>query len=422
MLLFILSIIILIVTSIPIVLSLRQIDQFKTNSYQRKKTYLGAAILTGGIITVILFNIFLFFITDYFWFTNLGYARRFWTVFYARIILFTIGSVSVALFLYINYAVISTRLGLPRFGYGVIAIGVVSFFFGFWPASQWNEILLYSNQVCSTVEEPILGRSISFYLFSLPLYSAFLGWFIAAALAAFVQLIVLFSLNYPQFQSKEHAFYAGGFLGHFLFLCGILSLIAGWYHYLQIHYLLYGNSTAVIGAGYTDTHVNIYANAIIAAVFATIAIMLFIGAFSDSFRRRVLFISPYSFNNRIFIYPVVIFTLMVISLWLIPLLVQNLYVSPNEITLEKPYLQNNINFTRNAYSINKERITEELYPIGRTITTAVARDNKSTLMNVRLWDWRALLENLRQQQEIGFITGSTTLTLTDTLWMESTVR
>ncbi|MBN1604535.1 MAG: UPF0182 family protein [Chitinispirillaceae bacterium] len=401
MLLFVLSILILLLFSIPLLRSLRNVKNNQYVSQRKKSLHAEIAILLTGILIVVLFNIFLNFITEYFWFANLGYTGRFWTVFFARLFLFIGGSGIIALFLYTNYAILRSRLGIRGRGYGLYGILIISFFFGFWPASLWNEVLLFINQVRSPLEEPILGRSISFYLFSLPLYSAFIGWFISGLLAAYtIPGFFLFSRYSKMDSPDEIRFTISEFAGHFLFLTSLLCLVAAWYFYLQIYYLLYGNATAVVGAGYTDAHVGIYANAIIAGILALFAIMLFIGSFSKPFRKHFIFIPDRSINPRVAIYPVTIVVLMVLLLWLIPNLVQFLYVSPNEITLEKPYLVNNITFTRSGYSITQERVEEELYRIGRNITTSVIKDNESTLMNVRLWDWRALLENLRQQQEI----------------------
>ncbi len=75
-------------------------------------------------------------------------------------------------------------------------------------------------------------------------------------------------------------------------------------------------------------------------------------------------------------------------------------LEPNEITVEEPYIENNISFTQAAYGIGNNTITEESFPVGREINRDVLDKNRSTLNNIRLWDWRALQDNLKEQQEI----------------------
>ena len=75
-------------------------------------------------------------------------------------------------------------------------------------------------------------------------------------------------------------------------------------------------------------------------------------------------------------------------------------VEPNEITLEEPYLRSNMEFTRAAYGIDDENVTNTEYQVGKSVTPALLEDNSATLDNIRLWDPRALLQNLQEQQEI----------------------
>jgi hypothetical protein len=75
-------------------------------------------------------------------------------------------------------------------------------------------------------------------------------------------------------------------------------------------------------------------------------------------------------------------------------------VSPNEITLESPYIRHNIDYTQRAFALDESNLTQEQFPVGRNITPEVVNDSREMLDNVRLWDPGALRDNLRQQQEI----------------------
>jgi hypothetical protein len=78
--------------------------------------------------------------------------------------------------------------------------------------------------------------------------------------------------------------------------------------------------------------------------------------------------------------------------------VSSFIVKPNELVREKPYIVYNTNLTRQAYGL--DRITQREFPAETTVEAADAANNQATLQNIRLWDWRALQDTLRQIQEI----------------------
>ena len=73
-------------------------------------------------------------------------------------------------------------------------------------------------------------------------------------------------------------------------------------------------------------------------------------------------------------------------------------MQPNELARETPYLKNNIEFTRKAYSL--DTIQETSYPALADLTPEVIARNQDTIQNIRLWDWRPLLQMYQQAQEI----------------------
>src|SRR5262249_62273200 len=78
--------------------------------------------------------------------------------------------------------------------------------------------------------------------------------------------------------------------------------------------------------------------------------------------------------------------------------VSTFVVRPNELVRETPYIRNNIQLTREAFGLDK---VEEI-PFEPRLSNATFDPGKhqQTLDNIRLWDWRALQDTLRQIQEI----------------------
>ena len=73
-------------------------------------------------------------------------------------------------------------------------------------------------------------------------------------------------------------------------------------------------------------------------------------------------------------------------------------MKPNELVRERPYIAYNIELTRQAYGL--DRLAQREFPAETTVEAADPANNQATLQNIRLWDWRALQDTLRQIQEI----------------------
>src|SRR5207237_10493272 len=70
----------------------------------------------------------------------------------------------------------------------------------------------------------------------------------------------------------------------------------------------------------------------------------------------------------------------------------------NELVREQPYITHNIELTRQAYGL--DRVSQREFPAETDVAAADPANNQATLQNIRLWDWHALQDTLRQIQEI----------------------
>ena len=78
--------------------------------------------------------------------------------------------------------------------------------------------------------------------------------------------------------------------------------------------------------------------------------------------------------------------------------VTSFIVKPNELVREAPFITHNIEMTRKAFAL--DRIEQHPFPADGGVEAVDAAHNQDTLQNIRLWDWRALQDTLRQIQEI----------------------
>src|SRR5581483_2492329 len=84
--------------------------------------------------------------------------------------------------------------------------------------------------------------------------------------------------------------------------------------------------------------------------------------------------------------------------YILPPIIAAVYVRPNELALERPYIQHHIEATRSAYGLN-QRVKETTREAAREITVDYAR-HKSLLDNVRLWDFQAFHDTISQIQPL----------------------
>ena len=87
-----------------------------------------------------------------------------------------------------------------------------------------------------------------------------------------------------------------------------------------------------------------------------------------------------------------------IFLNLIQPVIEKLYVKPDELRVEKPYLERNIALTRMAYHLDSVDVRQ--FDGKGTLTEASLEQDAPTVDNIRLWDPRPLLATYRQLQEI----------------------
>jgi len=139
------------------------------------------------------------------------------------------------------------------------------------------------------------------------------------------------------------------------------------------------------GASYTDVHAQLPALKILFVIAVISAVLVLVNIFLKRLRWVVGGI-----------------VLLIVSSVLLgsvfPGLMQKFIVEPDEFRKEKPYLEHNIAFTRKAFALDK--INSEFFPLTNQFTGKDIGANRGTLENVRIWDWRPLIQTYSQLQEI----------------------
>ena len=252
-----------------------------------------------------------------------------------------------------------------------------------WPTfARW----LYAPQESSSTG-PVLGRSLPFYLLTLPVWQLLAAWIMTMAVLILALSIVLFALHSQQqvddlrFSNTARGRWRGIYAAVAFFLLA-LALHA----WLSRFDLLMDEHTIFSGITYTDAQVELPG-------LLLLAFLLLLGAAVAiySAARR-------SSGGRWIVLAVLPAALMYLAVQVVGAMVNTFIVKPNELVKEQPYIRNNIDATRAAYALDS--IVVRSFAAGTTVSDADAANNQPTLQNIRLWDAEALQDTLRQIQEI----------------------
>ncbi len=344
-------------------------------------------------------------LVDWLWMVELGYSPLFLRLIWIKLLLFAVAFAFVFLYLWINLKlaagrqkggfiqyqaedmadVYEFRRGARPAGIIAIAIAVIpALIFGLGFSSAWDTFLRYLWGGPFGRVDPLFGHDIAFYMFSLPAYGAIQG---SLSGLTFLAIPITFAgyFLYRQIRLSPESLKNARMFIHLSVLFVIFLIVWGAGHYLSIFGLLYEKRGAVFGAGYTDYHmVRIGLWIMMGATALLAALVLW------NLKRRAIKVILAGAGGYI--------VLMVIVLGILPAVIQSYVVQPNELSLEKPFLEHNIALTRQAYQL--DRVEERPFAALDDLSAAAVARNSDTLKNVRLWDWRPVLQTFRQTQEM----------------------
>ncbi|HEX6059834.1 MAG TPA: UPF0182 family protein [Gemmatimonadaceae bacterium] len=254
-------------------------------------------------------------------------------------------------------------------------------------ASEWRTLVQFYYRTPFGVADPIMGRDIAWYVFTLPALELALDY---TSLVVFLGLAVTGAI-----------FFAGGEIWRqdwrirvgpvaqlqlavpaaiLLALAGLRAILVG------IPALLYGPHGPLHGASYTDIHVRIPALYALGALALAGAAWMIRGAARD----RLVASAAVAYGAWI--------AGSALLFGIVPAAFQRLVVQPNELARETPQIRHHIAATRAAWGIDRV-VRRDLQP-ERRLTARDIEANQATIANVRLWDREPLLQTFGQIQAI----------------------
>jgi len=236
--------------------------------------------------------------------------------------------------------------------------------------------------------DAVFQKPLSFYLFDLPFYNLLRGYVLALAIVC----ILLYWIAARAWQLRHRIAdlrdasefepsllrLQGGLESKFLRGAAVVVLVAlAWRFFLGRYEMVYNeHGTFLVGIDYVDQNIGLPLQWLVILASLAAAVFVWMG-------RWVLAASMAG--------------AWVIAL-IIPGAVSALYVRPNEISLEQPYIQTHIHATRSAYGL--EQHVREVDFKAQANAPINATEDKPTLDNVRLWDMGAFQNTITQIQAL----------------------
>src|SRR5208337_2008682 len=246
-------------------------------------------------------------VVNWAWFSSIGYVSIFWTAFATKAALFLVVFAVSTLLLWANATLAFRFASRPRprlpaaFGPGfatlqaspgpwaqsyglqpsplvwrllILAVAVIlGLLIALGETGRWDLILRFIYQAPYGRNDPLFDKDIGFYLFSLPVYVAVKNWLLWILLLAALMAGAIYFLH-DDISLDPPWSVSSAAVAHGSALIGLFFAVQAWSYALDRYLLLYNDNGVVVGAGYTDVHVErpaLWLLIVLAAVAAIVA-------------------------------------------------------------------------------------------------------------------------------------------------------
>ncbi|MGI8666433.1 MAG: UPF0182 family membrane protein [Jatrophihabitans sp.] len=339
--------------------------------------------------------------TNWLWFGEVGYRKVFRTILLTRVVLFLIVGLVLAVIIganvYFAYRmrppfrpISQEQENLERYRVAVeprkklifAALVVVIFIVaGMSGQGNWKIWQLWRNGASFGIKDPQFHRDISFFAWDYPFYRMLLGMaFNAVIFSLLLSLAVhyLFGAFRIATPGPKLTISARRHVTLLVFFFIVLKACAYW---LDRYGLVFSGRGKVTGASYTDVHASLPAKTILFWIAVLIALTVLASLWLRSAQLPVI-----SF--------VVLLVLSIGINGIYPAIVQQVTVKPNASDKEAPYIQRNIQATRQAYDIvtstndgaDGGTVTYQNYSVTTNPSDSALSPTDPTVANLRILD------------------------------------
>jgi uncharacterized membrane protein (UPF0182 family) len=327
---------------------------------------------------------------QWWWFQSIGYQSALITRYISAALAFIVSALLVGGFFAANWLLALRRSAsagrgarlassrVLRWLLWLVTIGV-ALFAGWVAAQQWAMWRLAFAGQSFGVSDPIFGMDAAFYVFLLPAITLVHQMSITTVIITLAATGLIY-LGLRGLDRLDQLGPSPQARRHMVILGALLLLLFGFGYVLANYGLQYSTRGFAYGPSFTDVAVVRPLNYLLAIVSAAAALVLLFSRRTDQLRWLAII--------------AIVWVAAVGIGAVVPRIVQQTIVEPNELQRETPYIVNNIALTRTGFGLGEVE-SRTLTGQGEPPASALRADSP-VLRNVRLWDYRIARQTYQQ--------------------------
>jgi uncharacterized membrane protein (UPF0182 family) len=355
----------------------------------RSRTRAAIAIAAAIVAAlVIAFFVFSGFYSDVLWFDQLGYLEVLTTRWASFAVMFGIGFVAMAFFVWLSialafrarpvYAKLNSQLDRyqqviePLRRVAMIGIPLVlGLFMGVSTATRWETVQQFLHRTPFGTVDAQFGLDVAFYVYELPLYRGIVAYASAVVLiAGLAALATSYIYGAIQVTGREVRITRRARI-QLAITAAVYIALQGLSIWLDQYATLTDQKDILTGASYADDNASIPGRAIIAGIAAIVAVLCIVTAIIGRWRLPLIGTAL-----------LIVSGLVVGSIY--PAIIDRLQVQPSAGQLEAPYIERNIDATREAYGLTDVEV--QAYDAQAVAEPGALREDAETTANIRILD------------------------------------
>jgi hypothetical protein len=359
------------------------------------------------VIVAVLLGVLSGFYIDILWFREVGFSSVFWGIFWSKVLLALVFGAFFFVLLLTNlllvrrlrpqYRIFSPeeeaveryRTAFEPYARWVLpaVAALFALIAGTAVTGRWEEFQLWrvAGDAQFGIADPVFGRDVGFYVFSLPFLQFVQGWL-------FSSLVVITLVT-------AGAYYLYGGIrvravgervtpqvkAHLSVLLGLIVLTKAWGYRLGQFDLLSSPRGTITGASFTDVNAHLPALRLLVVIAIVCAVLFLVNIRFRGWALPAIGIGLLALAS-------------VVAGAIFPAAVQRFRVAPQELQREREFIARNIEFTREAFGL--DAVETRTFAAGRDVTAEDVEANRGVIENIRLWNPDVLRQSYLQLQRI----------------------
>ena len=265
-----------------------------------------------------------------------------------------------------------------------------------------NQYMLFTNATAFGRVDPVFGYDIGYFMFQKPFIETLFIYAIALIIGLTIYTVIYYIVVFNMcFDGVDRETLKKSKLLKQLFInLKILAVLLAGFVFIKTQDIGFDKflnlqedtSYAIYGAGVTDITIKLWGYRIL-PILIILSVFMAIRSFNKGKTKKVI--------KWILVVPAYIILLLIVMAAF-----QLIFITPNELDREENNIQNNINYTREAYGVNGDVFTIENG--GETVSEEVLHELGETIDNIVIIDKDTVLKDLNTvQTEKGYYTYDT---------------